>query len=224
MLLLLLSRLTAKKWESYLSWKGVARGFPKKFLSQTSLLAGSAEARSDPVSSFQPATSVASLANTRALQVWGQNHVLYKCVDSKSGTVGLYFIDSDITSLLDIILSKQPALDRNVLMPNATRKIAFSTFKSVTPVTFNSTAELQAFRAKQIPKGDAVLLNLNKKSFQYFQEEGKGTVMAIDIESYERNHAYILEIGWSTIGFSRIGVTDEVTETRSCEHISKSHN
>lgn len=48
--------------------------------------------------------------------------------------------------------------------------------------------------------------------------------MAIDIESYERKHAYILEIGWSSIGFSKAGDTDEVTETRSCEHISEWHS
>ena len=43
--------------------------------------------------------------------------------------------------------------------------------------------------------------------------------MAIDIESYERNHAYILEIGWSSIAFSK-SEEGETIETRSCEHIS----
>lgn len=111
-----------------------------------------------------------------------------------------------------------------MLMPNATRKVAYSSFESIIPVIFSTKAELQAFRAKQIPKGDAILLNLNKKSFEFFQEKGLGTIMAIDIESYERNHAYILEIGWSSIGLSKAGHSDEVIETRSCEHISEFHN
>lgn len=52
-----------------------------------------------------------------------------------------------------------------------------------------------------------------------FQEKICGTVMAIDVESYERNHAYILEIGWSSITFSKADDEDQTAETRSSEHI-----
>lgn len=48
--MILSSCSTVKKWESYLGWKGVAKGYAKKFLSQTSLIDGSSEAKGDPVS------------------------------------------------------------------------------------------------------------------------------------------------------------------------------
>lgn len=209
-----------KKWGSYLEWKGVIKGYPKKFLSQPALITGSHEARDHPVS---PADITIRRKNTMLisrLQTWGRGHIFHKCEDSKSGILGLYFIDSDIESLLDIIIAKQPALNRELISPNATRKKAFDSFKSVTPATFATTKELQAFRAREVPRGDALLLNLNKKCYQDFQDSKSGTVMAIDIESYERNHAYILEIGWSSIAFTK-SEEGETVETRSCEHISK---
>lgn len=55
-----------------------------------------------------------------------------------------------------------------------------------------------------------------------FQDMQCGTVMAIDVESYERNHAYILEIGWSSITFSKADDEDQTAETRSSEHICRS--
>lgn len=189
----------AKKWESYLGWKGVAKGYAKRFLSQSALVAGSDEARDDPI--------------------WGVSHVFYKGIESKSGVLGLYFIDSDIGPLLDIIMSKQPLLNRESLLPNPTRSVPFASFTSVAAVTFSTAKELQTFRSKQVPTGDALLLTLNRKAYQMFQDTKCGTVMAIDVESYERNHAYILEIGWSSITFAKADDEDQTAETRSCEHI-----
>lgn len=155
-------------------------------------------------------------------QIWGRSHVFYKCEDTKSGALGLYFIDSDMEALLDIFIKKQPQLNREAISPNDSRKIAFHSFKSVVPVTFPTIQHLQSFRSKQVSTGDTLLLSMNRRSFQHFQDGRSGTIMAIDIESYERNHAFILEIGWSSIAFSKSPDTDETLETRSCEHISES--
>ena len=45
--------------------------------------------------------------------------------------------------------------------------------------------------------------------------------MAIDIESWERDHSILTEIGWSYIQWSAAEV-NQLKEVKACEHISKS--
>jgi hypothetical protein len=120
---------------------------------------------------------------------------------------------------LDIVVANQSDLDRKLLYPNPSRKIKAEVFATVQPIQFKTAAELQANRQGLRLTHNASLLKQNRAKFTEFQEKAKGAIMAIDIESWERDHSILTEIGWSYIQWSP-AEGDQLMEVKACEHIS----
>ena len=160
--------------------------------------------------------SCASLA-----QIWKVPHVFYQGTLSSSSETNLYFLSSDIELLLDYMLDQYPTLDRRLLSPGPEKLVQSHMFSSPPhPISFSTVEALQANRQGSKLTHNSALLADNKKIYADFAEKGNGAVLAVDIESWERDHSVILEFGWSYISWSR-DEQGNVKEQRKSEHLSE---
>ena len=154
-------------------------------------------------------------------QIWSSSHVFYQGVLSASSEKGLYFLSSDIHVLLDHILNRYPSLDRQLLSPGTDKLVPTSAFSSPPiPVSFQTTEALQASRQGLKSTHNTLLLEQNRRVYDLCRAKGYGAFLAIDIESWERDHSLILELGWSYIAWSK-GDDGRVDETKQAEHLSE---
>lgn len=186
-------------------------------LKQEALIKGSLLAKGDPVSSLYLCTD----EGLHSRQIWGVGHVFYEGILAKNAEKNLYFTDKDVETLLDIILAEQPDLDRKGLYPNPSRKVKAAEFATIQAIRFKTAQELQANRQGLKLTHNTSLLEQNRRKYIEFQQTAKGAIMAIDIESWERDHSILTEMGWSYIQWSAAD-GNQLKEVKACEHISKS--
>lgn len=123
--------------------------------------------------------------------------------------------------MLDHILRRYPDLDVAQLLPNPEKLISISAFSSpLIPVSFSTVEDLQASRQGLKLTHNISLLHENKRVYYQLRKRGVGGVLAVDIESWERDHSIILEIGWSYISWTK-GDTQEIHDLTKAEHFSE---
>jgi len=189
----------AKKWLSFIVWKKVPKSFANSFLKQENLIKGSPSAPTD-------------------CPIWSKPHVFYHGTLASNAAHNLYFLSSDIEVLLDIITGKYTELDRKLLTPDRKKLVHENDFSSIEPVTFTSVEALNAKRAGAILSHGVDVYRQNKLAVTEYMREGKGAVLSIDIESWERDHSIILEIGWAWLQWSKTE-DGQVQEAGDCQHL-----
>ena len=153
-------------------------------------------------------------------QLWSGPHAFYEGTMAINGIRALYFSHEAVVALVDIVVASHPDMDAGLLLPNPEKRIASSSFCAIEPRTFKSTEELQAGRQGMQLTHNVSLLAQNKLKFAQFERDGKGAVLAIDIESYELNHDKLTEIGYAFISWRKQEGGGPIKEIRSCEHLS----
>lgn len=194
----------AKKWLGFLIWKRVPKPLANSFLKPAYLVSGS--------------------PNASGNSLWSGPHSFYEGTMAINGIRALYFSHEAVAALVDIIVAKHPDLDAGLLLPNPDKRIASSSFSAIEPRMFKSTEELQAGRQGMKLTHNVSLLAQNKLKFAQFERDGKGAVLAIDIESYEHNHDKLTEIGYAFISWRKQEGGGPIKEIRSCEHLIVEEN
>lgn len=137
----------------------------------------------------------------------------------------LFFLLDDIEILIDIIVAQHPELKRDVLQPGKQKAIPEAAFEEPpTRIVFRSVAELQAMRSGLALTKHTDAFSENKAVYAWMRDSGSGAIMAIDIESWEIDHDYITEIGWSSIAWRASASQNDggliISEVRNVEHHS----
>jgi hypothetical protein len=153
------------------------------------------------------------------MQIWSIPHVFYEGALAATGVKNLYFPASDVNALIDIILSHYPDINPRLLVPAPDKFFPLSAFStSPTPIRFKTVDALQMHRAGTQLSQDTPIFQQNKAVFEQMRKEGKGTIIAVDVESWEEDHTIVIEIGWSYLAWRTSTISGKTQEVSAVKH------